>query len=80
MPAEIDSITNIEDVLREIQATLEAQGDVPPEFDLIGWAREWVQKPQHALGGVRPIDLMGSPEGLSSVRRLLGSLISGAYQ
>jgi len=70
----------LNDVKDRLQSALDAGGESPPEFDLDRWLEEWLELPQPALGGSRPIELLNSPEGLTSVRRALGALISGAYQ
>jgi uncharacterized protein (DUF2384 family) len=72
--------TELNDLKNRIQAALDAQGDVPPGFDLDSWLREWLERPQPALGGARPMDLLSTPEGLESVRRALGAVVSNAYQ
>ena len=51
-----------------------------PESDLDQWIHEWLNLPQPALGGSRPVDLMTTPDGVESVRRALCALTSGAYQ
>lgn len=58
-------------------------GSTAPEahdFDSAKWLGNWIERPQAALGGQRPADLLDTPTGLSVVARLLGSLESGAYQ
>ena len=49
-------------------------------FDSALWLGQWIETPQPALGRHKPADLIGSPTGLSVVKRLLGSIASGAYQ
>ncbi|QCO68697.1 DUF2384 domain-containing protein [Luteimonas yindakuii] len=41
--------------------------------------RDWVARPQGALGWQRPCDLMSTAEGYESVRRVFGAIWSGAY-
>jgi uncharacterized protein (DUF2384 family) len=48
-------------------------------FDAGRWVGEWIQRPQPALGGRKPADLMDTPTGRESVKRVLGALGSGAY-
>ena len=50
------------------------------DFDAAAWLGEWIERPQPALGGRKPSELLSTPTGLSVVARLLGSLESGAYQ
>jgi hypothetical protein len=70
----------LQDVKERLRAALDADGKSPPEFDLDQWLQDWLERPQPALGGARPVQLLDSAEGLESVRRTLGALLSGAYQ
>ncbi len=49
-------------------------------FDATKWLGQWIERPQPALGGRKPADLLDTPTGVELVARLLGSLESGAYQ
>jgi putative toxin-antitoxin system antitoxin component (TIGR02293 family) len=53
----------------------EAQG-----FDAAKWLGRWIERPQPALGGRKPADLLDTPTGVEIVARLLGSIRSGAFQ
>jgi putative toxin-antitoxin system antitoxin component (TIGR02293 family) len=58
-------------------------GSTAPEakdFDAARWLGQWIERPQPALGGRKPADLIGTPTGLDVVARLLGAIESGAYQ
>lgn len=50
------------------------------DFDSAKWLGQWLERPQPALGGRRPADLIDTPTGLEMVARLLGAIESGAYQ
>jgi putative toxin-antitoxin system antitoxin component (TIGR02293 family) len=50
------------------------------DFDAAKWLGQWLEKPQPALGGRRPAELIDTPTGLDVVARLLGAIESGAYQ
>ena len=50
------------------------------DFDSAKWLGQWVERPQPALGGRKPADLIDTPTGVEVVARLLGSIESGAYQ
>ena len=50
------------------------------DFDAARWLGQWIERPQPALGGRKPADLIGTPTGVEVVVRLLGSIESGAYQ
>jgi len=49
-------------------------------FDAAKWLGRWIERPQPALGGRKPADLLDTPTGVEVVTRLLGSIESGAYQ
>ncbi len=49
-------------------------------FDATRWLGQWIERPQPALGGRKPADLLDTPTGVELLTRLLGSLESGAYQ
>ncbi|MGS0753661.1 antitoxin Xre/MbcA/ParS toxin-binding domain-containing protein [Roseateles sp. GG27B] len=49
-------------------------------FDAVRWLGQWIERPQPALGGRKPSDLLDTPTGVDIVARLLGALQSGAYQ
>lgn len=49
-------------------------------FDAAAWLGEWIERPQPALGGRKPAEMLKTPTGIKVVARLLGSLESGAYQ
>lgn len=50
------------------------------DFDSAKWLGRWLERPQPALGGRKPADLIDTPTGLDMVARLLGAIESGAYQ
>jgi len=49
-------------------------------FDAANWLGQWLERPQQALGGEKPADMLDTPTGIDVVARLLGSIASGAYQ
>jgi putative toxin-antitoxin system antitoxin component (TIGR02293 family) len=49
-------------------------------FDSARWLGQWIERPQPALGGRKPADLIDTATGVEVVARLLGSIESGAYQ
>ena len=49
-------------------------------FDAGKWLGQWLERPQPALGGEKPADMLDTPTGIDVVSRLLGSIASGAYQ
>lgn len=49
-------------------------------FDAGKWLEEWLERPQPALGDMKPSELLDTDEGSQHVLRLLGALESGSYQ
>ena len=50
------------------------------DFDAAKWLGQWIERPQPALGGRKPAELISTPTGVEMVSRLLGAIESGAYQ
>jgi len=50
------------------------------KFDAAEWLGQWIERPQPALAGQKPADLLDTPTGVEVVSRSLGSILSGAYQ
>ena len=65
-------------IAQELVASSTAKG--ASEFDAAKWLGTWIERPQPALGGRRPSDLLDTPTGVEVVARLLGAIESGAYQ
>lgn len=62
------------------QIRRECTSDEAESFDAEGWLQEWLIRPQPALGGRQPGEILDTEEGLNAVLRLLGASLSGAYQ
>ena len=65
-------------IARDIVDDSTAEG--AQEFDAVKWLGRWIERPQPALGGRKPADLLDTPTGIEMVARVLGALQSGAYQ
>jgi putative toxin-antitoxin system antitoxin component (TIGR02293 family) len=63
-----------QEIVRDSTAE-EAEG-----FDAAKWLGQWIERPQPALGGRKPSELLDTPTGVEVVGRLLGSIRSGAFQ
>ena len=48
--------------------------------DAAKWLGRWIERPQPALGGRKPADLLDTPTGVEIVARVLGSIESGSFQ
>lgn len=69
-----------ERLLRQLDEILqEGASDQAKDFDARAWLWRWLDRPQPALGGKPPRDLVESEEGFRAVSKLLGATISGAY-
>ncbi len=49
-------------------------------FDVSKWLNEWIELPQPALGGRKPVEMIDTDDGLGKVERILGAIASGSYQ
>ncbi|MEX1166035.1 MAG: antitoxin Xre/MbcA/ParS toxin-binding domain-containing protein [Hydrogenophaga sp.] len=49
-------------------------------FDTAKWLGQWIERPQAALGGNKPSELLDTPTGVAMVTKVLGAIRSGAYQ
>ncbi len=49
-------------------------------FDTAKWLGQWIERPQPALGGRKPAELLDTPTGVAMVTKLLGAVRSGAFQ
>lgn len=65
--------------LAEQLAALVQESGNPEGFDAAAWISRWLNDPVPALGGARPIDLMGTAEGRSQVSMTLAQMQGGAY-
>lgn len=76
------SVVGLVELINKVEDMLAAEGDNPDarDFDVEKWVGDWIRKPQQALGGMAPAELMDTPSGRDSVMRVLGAIQSGAYQ
>ncbi len=51
----------------------------PAGFDAHAWTTRWLSRPAPALGGKRPMEYMGTPEGRALLATLVMRMQSGAY-
>ncbi len=56
-----------------------AESGVVDDFDAAGWMARWLDRPQPALGGRRPGELMETADGRTLVSDLLARMQSSAY-
>jgi len=69
-----------ERLLRQLDEILqEGASNQAQDFDARAWLLRWLDRPQPALGGKPPRDLVESEDGFRTVSKLLGASISGVY-
>lgn len=49
-------------------------------FDTARWLGAWIERPHPLLKGSKPSDFLDTPTGAKVIERLLGAMLSGAYQ
>lgn len=76
------SVVGLMELINRVEDMLATERDNPDarDFDVAKWVGQWIQRPQPALGGLAPAELMDTPSGRASVMRVLGAIQSGAYQ
>lgn len=61
-----------------VQRIVEESGN-PEGFDALAWTSAWIRERVPALGGARPMDFLGTEEGMALVEGLLRQEQSDAY-
>jgi uncharacterized protein (DUF2384 family) len=77
-PAEGECDMRVACFIGQVQNLVEGLGD-PQGFDAAVWMSRWLNEPLPALGGMRPLDLLDTTEGLALVSNTLAQIQSGAY-
>lgn len=65
--------------LTEVVNRIVSESGARENFNSERWLAEWLQKPNPALGGKLPYEMLGDSDGLEHVRCLLLRMQSGAY-
>lgn len=73
-----ERVLGIARLIGQADAIVRESGD-PAGFDAAKWVAAWLDRPQAALGGRRPAELMDTADGRSIVSDLLARMQSGAY-
>ena len=76
--AEDERVLCVARLVGQVQNIMEESGD-PKGFDATAWMSRWLNEPLPALGGVRPVDLLGTMEGQALVSNAIAQIQSGAY-
>ena len=59
--------------------TMVAESSDTTDFDSAKWLGRWLERPNPALGGARPVDYLDTADGRQMVSELLARMVSGAY-
>lgn len=74
------AIVCLVDIINRVEDMLNADGDeIARGFDVFEWLGRWMRRPQRALAGLTPIELIDTPTGRHLVMRLIGAMQSGVY-
>ena len=77
-PDESERLMGLQRLIGQVEVLVRDCGDGSP-FEAGRWLADWLQRPNRALGGVRPASFMDSAEGREQVGRLIGAQRSGSY-
>lgn len=75
---ESERVMGIARLVGQVDEIVRTSGD-PEGFDAAKWVAAWLDRPQAALGGKRPAELMDTAEGRGIVSGLVAQMQSGAY-
>jgi putative toxin-antitoxin system antitoxin component (TIGR02293 family) len=75
---ESERVLGIARLVGQVDAMVKESGN-PKGFDAAKWVAAWLDRPQPALGGKRPAELMDTSDGRSIVSDLIARMQSGAY-
>lgn len=75
---ESERVLGIARLVGQVSTMVKESGN-PEGFDAAKWVAAWLERPQPALGGRRPAELMDTADGRSIVSDLIARMQSGAY-
>lgn len=75
---ESERVMGIAKLVNQVDTIVRNSGN-PEGFDSAKWVSAWLDRPQAALGGRRPAELMDTSEGRGIVSGLIAQMQSGAY-
>jgi len=75
---ESERVMGIAKLVNQVDTIVRSSGN-PAGFDPAKWVSAWLDRPQAALGGKRPAELMDTSEGRGIVSGLIAQMQSGAY-
>jgi putative toxin-antitoxin system antitoxin component (TIGR02293 family) len=77
-PDESERLMGLQRLIGQVEVLVRDCGD-GSTFEAGRWLADWLQRPNRALGGVRPAAFMDTAEGREQVGRLIGAQRSGSY-
>lgn len=75
---ESERVLGIARLVGQVDTIVKESGN-PGGFDAAKWVAAWLDRPQPALGGKPPAELMDTSDGRSIVSDLIARMQSGAY-
>lgn len=73
-----ERVVGLSKLIGQVQTIVEQSGN-PEGFDAAHWVAHWIERPNAALGGRRPAELMDTVAGQELVGSVLSKMQSGAY-
>lgn len=73
-----ERVVGLSKLIGQVQTMVEQSGN-PEGFDAARWVAQWIERPNSAIGGRRPADLMDTIAGQELVGSLVAKMQSGAY-
>lgn len=77
-PVASERVLSLFRLVNFVDSLIERSGD-PREFSAVTWLSVWLRQSNPALGGVRPVELLDTDEGMQMLARLIAQMESGAY-
>lgn len=78
LPPEAERVLGVAKLVGQVQQMVEESGN-PEGFSASHWISGWLVEPLPALGGERPIELLGTMEGQEVIAGLLTQIEGGVY-
>lgn len=75
---ESERALGITSLVGQVQKIVSESGS-PDGFDAARWTADWLEEPNHALGGRTPGEFMDTSDGRALVSGLVAQMQSGAY-
>jgi putative toxin-antitoxin system antitoxin component (TIGR02293 family) len=75
---ESERVLGIARLVGQVDSMVRESGN-PESFSAAKWVAKWLDRPQPALGGKRPAELMDTADGRGIVSDLIARMQSGAY-